>query len=84
LNARAAVTSAALLSILPQDTTTLHVQGTDAEAIRQLLEELTAERNFPVGLVDQVEHLDGRDALQVLVYRDAAGAWQREIFRGVG
>ena len=76
------VSSAALLTILPEDTSALHVQGTDAEAIRRLLEGLTVERNFPAGLVEHVEGLDSRHALQVLVFRDAAGRWSREIYLG--
>jgi hypothetical protein len=76
------VFSVAMLTILPEDSATLHVQGTDADAIRRLLEELTVERNFPVGLVERVEHLDSRYALQVLVYRDPSGDWRREIFWG--
>jgi len=84
LTARGAVTSAALLTILAQDSTTLHVQGTDPDAIRHLLEELTVERKFPSGLVERVEHLDGRHPLQVLVFRDAAGDWQQELSRGIG
>jgi len=76
------ISSAALLSILPEDTSTLHIQGTDADAIRNLLEGLTVERNFPAGLVERVERLDSRHALQVLVFRNASGAWNREIFWG--
>ena len=76
------VSSAALLTILSEDASVLRVQGTDADAIRRLLEELTVERNFPSGLVEQVEHLDSRHALQVLVYRDTAGEWRREISWG--
>jgi hypothetical protein len=76
------ISSAALLSILPEDTSTLHIQGTDADAIRNLLEGLTVERNFPAGLVERVERLDSRHALQVLVFRNAAGEWNREIFWG--
>ena len=76
------ISSAALLSILPEDTSTLHIQGTDADAIRNLLEGLTVERSFPAGLVERVERLDSRHALQVLVFRNAAGEWNREIFWG--
>jgi hypothetical protein len=76
------ISSAALLSILPEDTSTLHIQGTDADAIRNLLEWLTVERNFPAGLVERVERLDSRHALQVLVFRNASGEWKREIFWG--
>ncbi|WP_263351642.1 hypothetical protein [Acidicapsa acidisoli] len=76
------VSSAALLTILSEDASTLRIQGTDADAIRRLLEELTVERNFPSGLVEQVEHLDGRHGVQVLVYRDTAGEWRRNISWG--
>jgi hypothetical protein len=76
------VSSAALLTILSEDTSALRVQGTDADAIRRLLEELTIERNFPSGLVEQVEHLDSRHALQLLVYRDPTGEWRRSISWG--
>lgn len=71
--------SIALLTILPGDTATLHIQGTDAEAIRHLLEELTVERNFPAGVV---EHLDGRSTLQILVFSGQSGEWRRRIFLG--
>lgn len=74
--------SAALLTILPEDTVTLHIQGTDADAIRRLLEELTVERNFPPGLVDGVERLNSRHALQVLLLHAPSGQWQRDIFWG--
>lgn len=76
------VSSAALVTILPEDTAILQVQGTDADAIRRLLEELTVERNFPVGLVESVERLNSRHALQVLLYRNSAGEWRRDIFLG--
>lgn len=76
------VSSAALLTIRSGDASALHVQGTDADAIRRLLEELTIERNFPSGLVEQVEHLDSRRALQLLVYRDPTGEWRRDISWG--
>ena len=79
---RVLVSSVALLTILPEDISTLHIQGTDADAIRRLLEELTVERNFPVGLVERVERLDKSHALQVLVFRNAAGEWSRDIFWG--
>ena len=76
------ISSAALLTILPQDISTLHVQGTDPEAIRRLLEDLTVERNFPAGLVENIERLDSRHALQVLIFRNTSGEWSREIFWG--
>jgi hypothetical protein len=76
------ITSAALMTIVPETASTLHVQGTDADAIRRLLEVLTVERNFPSGLVEKIEHLDGRHALQVLIYRDATGEWRRDVFWG--
>ena len=73
------LSSIALLTILPGDTATLHIQGTDADAIRHLLEELTVERNFPASVVDR---LDGRRTLQILVFSDPAGEWRRSIFMG--
>jgi hypothetical protein len=76
------VSSAAMMTVLPETASTLHVQGTDADAIRHLLEELTVERNFPSGLVEKIEHLDSRHALQVLLYRDATGDWRRDFFLG--
>jgi len=76
------VGSLALMTILPEDRSTLHVQGTDADAIRRLLEGLTVERNFPSGLAEQIERLDSRHALQVLVFRDFSGEWHRDIFEG--
>jgi hypothetical protein len=80
--AGALVDSAALLTILPEDSSTLHVQGTDALAIRRLLEDLTIESNFPSGLVERVEHLDRNHTIQVLVYRNPSGEWLREIYLG--
>jgi hypothetical protein len=77
--AGALLRSAALLTILPESSSTLYIQGTDADAIRRLLEELTTQRSFPAGLVDGVERLDSHHALQVLVFRDASGEWSREI-----
>lgn len=74
--------SAALLTVLPEDASTLHLQGTDAEAIRHMLEGLTVERNFPIGLAEHLERLDSRHALQVLVFRDASGQWSRDVFWG--
>jgi hypothetical protein len=74
--------SAALLTILPEDISTLHIQGTDADAIRRLLEGLTVERSFPASLVEGVERLDSRHALQVLLFRNASGEWKREIYWG--
>jgi len=76
------ISAAALLTILPEDTATLHVQGTDADAIRRLLEELTVERNFPRGLLEGVERLNGRRALQVLLFHEPSGEWRRDIFWG--
>ena len=72
-------TSVALLTIFPEDSATLHVQGTDPEAIRSLLEELTVERNFPSGVV---ERLDTRHTMQLLMFRDTAGDWHREVSWG--
>ena len=71
------VSSAALLTILPEDTATLHIQGTDNEAIRHLLEELTSQKHFPDGMIDQ---LDSHHLLQVLLSRDGSGQWQTQLF----
>jgi len=73
------ISSAALLTILPEDAATLRVQGTDADAIRHLLEELTLERNFPP---DVVERLDSRRPLQILIFRSPSGQWRRDIYWG--
>jgi hypothetical protein len=78
-DAAAPHTAVALLTILPEDPSVLHVQGTDAGAIRHLLEDLTIERNFPPGLA---EHFNSRGVLQVVVYRDASAVWQRDTFWG--
>lgn len=78
-NVAAPHAAVALLTILPEDPSVLHVQGTDAAAIRHLLEDLTIERNFPAGLA---EHFNSRGVLQVVVYRDGTGAWQRDTFWG--
>jgi hypothetical protein len=77
--APAAGSSFAVLTILPEDAATLRVQGTDAEAIRRLLEQLTVERNFPSDLVDR---LDGHQPLQILLMREPSGDWHREISLG--
>lgn len=71
--------SMALLTILPEDTETLHVQGTDNAAIEQLLEDLTSQKYFPDGVVDQ---MGNRHVLQVLLSRDSADQWQTQIFYG--
>ena len=73
------LSSAALLTVVPEDPSTLRVQGTDAGAIRLLLEDLTVERNFPSGLA---EHFNSRHTLQVVVYRDSSGNWQQDFFWG--
>ena len=77
--ANAYIVSAAVLTILPEDTSTLHIQGTDAEAIRHLLQDLTVDRNFPVGFVERIDKLY---PLQLLVFHDPSGEWRRDIFWG--
>jgi hypothetical protein len=72
-------TAAALLTMLPEEPAIFHVQGTDAEAIRQLLQVLTSEKQFPVKLTDR---LDARHPVQLLLFRDARGQWQSETFAG--
>jgi hypothetical protein len=74
-----ALASAALLTILPEDAETLHVQGTDGEAIRRLLEDLSSDRHFPSGVSDRLE---GRHAFQILLFRDGSGQWRTELFSG--
>ena len=69
--------SAALLTILPEDTAALHIQGTDDKAINRLLEDLTSQKHFPDGIVDQ---LSNRHILQVLLLRSGSEQWQTQIF----
>ena len=69
--------SAALLTILPEDTAALHIQGTDDKAISRLLEDLTSQKHFPDEIVDQ---LSNRHVLQVLLLRRGSGQWQTQIF----
>ena len=79
VNHPTSIASAALLTILPEDAGTLRIQGTDAEAIRLLLEGLTVERNFPSGVA---ERLDNRHAFQILLFLDSSEKWQREVYYG--
>ena len=78
----AAFTSVALLTIFPESKSILLVGGTDADAIRHLLEELTMGSDFPAGMVERIEHLDSRHVLQVLVMRNASGEWRRSVSWG--
>lgn len=73
------ISSAALLTVLPEDTATLHIQGTDSEAIEHLLEELTSQSYFPEGVDDQ---LSNRHLVQVLLLRTLSGQWKMQIFSG--
>jgi hypothetical protein len=73
------VASAALLTILPEDPATVHVQGTDADAIRRLLEELTSSRNFPSA---QADRIDVRHPFQILLFRSSSGQWKTESYLG--
>lgn len=73
------ISSAALLTVLPEDTATLHIQGTDSEAIEHLLEDLTSQKYFPEGVDEQ---LGNRHLLQVLLLRTISGQWQMLIFSG--
>ena len=77
-----AFTSVALLTIFPESKSILLVGGTDADAIRHLLEELTMGSDFPAGMVERIEHLDSRHVLQVLVMRNASGEWRRSVSWG--
>jgi hypothetical protein len=72
-------TSAALLTIRPENSAALYIDGTDKEAIDRLLEDLTSPKNFPEAIIDQ---LGSRHVLQVLLLRNAAGEWQTQIFSG--
>lgn len=73
------VSSAALLTIVPEDTATLHVQGTDGVAMEQILEDLTSQKHFPDGVIDQ---LGNGHPLQVLLLRNMTGQWQTQIYSG--
>jgi hypothetical protein len=73
------ISSAALLTILPEDTATLHVQGTDSVAVEHLLENLTSQKNFPDGVIDE---LGSHHPLQVLLLHTLSGQWQTQIFIG--
>jgi hypothetical protein len=69
--------SAALLTILPEDAATLHIQGTSDEAMRQLLEQVTSATRFPAGMLDK---LGNHHVVQLLLERDASGRWQNELY----
>jgi hypothetical protein len=71
------VSSAAVLTILPEDADTLHVQGTDGEAIRRLLENLSSDRHFPAGISDR---MGSRHPFQILLFRNVSGQWQSELY----
>jgi hypothetical protein len=73
------ISSAALLTVLPEDTATLHIQGPDSEAIEHLLEDLTSQKHFPDGVTDE---LGSRNPLQVLLLHTVAGQWQTQVFLG--
>jgi hypothetical protein len=73
------LSSAAVLTILPEQAGTIHVQGTDSETIRKMLEQLNSETQFPRDFVDR---LDNRHVFQMLLYRDATEQWRTEIYMG--
>jgi hypothetical protein len=73
------ISSAALLTVLPEDTATLHIQGTDSDAMEHILEDLTSQKHFPDGVIDQ---LNNRHPLQVLMLRNMTGQWQTRIYSG--
>jgi hypothetical protein len=73
------ISSAALLTILPEDTATLHIQGTDSDAMEHILENLTSQKHFPDGVIDQ---LNNRYPLQVLMLRNRTGQWETRIYSG--
>lgn len=69
--------SAAVLTILPESTATLHLQGTDNEAIQNMLEELTSQKHFPEEMIGM---LGNRHVLQVLLFRESSGSWKTQFF----
>jgi hypothetical protein len=69
--------SAAVLTILPESTATLHLQGTDNEAIQNMLEELTSQKHFPEEMIGM---LGNRHVLQVLLFRESSGPWKTQFF----
>jgi hypothetical protein len=73
------ISSAALLTVLPEDTATLHIQGTDSEAIEHLLEDMTSHKHFPEGVADE---LGNHNPLQVLLLHTVSGQWQTQVFLG--
>lgn len=73
------ISSAALLTVLPEDTATLYIEGTDSEAIEHLLEDLTSQKHFPDGVTDE---FGSRNPLQVLLLHTVAGQWQTQVFLG--
>ncbi|HEY0162204.1 MAG TPA: hypothetical protein VGB69_05960 [Edaphobacter sp.] len=73
------ISAAAVLTILPEDSSTLHVQGTDGEAIEHLLDDLTSQKHFPDRVVDE---LGGGKMLQILMLRTSSGQWSTQIFEG--
>ena len=76
------VSPTALLTILPEETVTLHIQGTDAISIRHLLEELTTEHSFPTGLFEIVDPPGPSHVVQIRIQRDSLGQWRRDVFVG--
>ncbi len=80
------VAHAALLTILPEDPSTLYAQATDEEALRTLFEDLTTRGRFPAGLL---ERLASEKPLQLLITVDALGrrttrAWAEQNGLGPG
>ncbi len=80
------VAHAALLTILPEDPSTLYAQATDEEALRTLFEDLTTGGRFPAGLL---ERLASEKPLQLLITVDALGrqttrAWAEQNGLGPG
>lgn len=75
------VSSAALLTVLPEDSATLYIEGTDSETIKHLLDDMTSQRYFPDGIT---EELGSGNPLQVLLLQTTAGQWQTKVFYGDG
>lgn len=67
----------ALLTILPENPSTLYAQSADEDALRTLFDELTNDGRFPRGLIEPVA---SSKVVQMLVVRDATGHWITETW----
>jgi hypothetical protein len=68
---------AALLTILPDEPSTLYVQGTDQDAVRNLFDMLTVSGRFPGNLLQPIS---AGKAVQMLVTADASGRWATQTW----